>query len=145
MTQVDFYILDSADTGQRARFACRLIDKAYRLQRQIYVHTEDSQQAQAIDEMLWSFRNTSFVPHQLVESAPVNPRTPVVIGCDADPGDHRDVMVNLALSVPDFFSRFERVAEVVVQVPQVKEATRQHYKLYRTRGCSLNTHNIRTD
>ena len=59
------------------------------------------------------------------------------------PGDHQDVLINLCEEIPDFFSRFERCMEIVIQQPVVLENTRKHFAFYRERGYPLNTHDLR--
>jgi DNA polymerase-3 subunit chi len=49
------------------------------------------------------------------------------------------VLVNLAPQVPEFFSRYERVAEVVDANAERRELSRERYRFYRDRGYKLNT------
>jgi DNA polymerase III subunit chi len=141
MTQVDFYIL--ADEKQQARllFLCRLVEKAYKKQHRIYIHTDSEADSKAIDLLLWTFKVESFIPHHLLgdENAPA----PVAIGHGNSCDDHHDVLINLCNDVPDFFSRFERCVEIVIQQPEVLESTRKHFGFYRERGYPLNTHDLR--
>jgi DNA polymerase-3 subunit chi len=139
MTEVDFYILDQEDPGERPAFACRLVDKAFRQGHRVYVHTDDETQARQLDDMLWSFRPQSFVPHGLLGSEDAER---VAIGWGSDPADHDDVMVNLGLSVPDFVGRFHRVAEVVVQANGIREPLRESFRFYKDRGYPLNNHRL---
>ena len=75
MTRIDFYQI----TGDQQAFTCRLIDQVYRRGHQIYVHTASMEQAERLDEDLWSFRPDSFVPHALTGQELV---VPVRIGFD---------------------------------------------------------------
>ena len=80
---VDFYVLNSLAKEGAYRFLCRLVDKAYPLQKQIYIHTSSHEEAQRIDELLWTFRDTSFIPHQQVTGEhPVDPMLTVTIAVD---------------------------------------------------------------
>ena len=66
MTKVDFYLLgEGADS--RERIACRLAEKAWRLGNRVYVLAPDQAAAQALDELLWTFSQGSFVPHAVCE------------------------------------------------------------------------------
>jgi len=140
MTQVDFYILPAESDQERQHFACRLTEKAYKLGHKVYIHSRDAEQAAAMDELLWSFRNSSFVPHAQLGNASDEP---VIIGFGEPPEAFSEVMINLSHQVPSFFSRFERVTEVVVTDPQVTEATRENYRFYRDRGYPLKNHDMR--
>ena len=64
------------------------------------------------------------------------------LGWGEDPGSENDVLINLASEVPMFFSRFDRVSEIVDADPQVRELGRQRYRFYRDRGYPLESHQI---
>jgi DNA polymerase-3 subunit chi len=145
MTRVDFYVLDSSESNQQQLFACRLAEKAYRLGHSVYIHTEDKQQANEVDQLLWSFRSNSFIPHTIVDTdfAKAHPAS-VEIGYGTDAGDHHAVLVNLASEIPAFFGRFERVSEVVTGQETVRASARKRYAFYRDRGYPLKSHDIKT-
>jgi len=52
------------------------------------------------------------------------------------------VLINLAGDVPEFFSRYQRVAEVVDANATRREQSRERYRFYRDRGYKLNTHQV---
>ncbi len=142
MTRVDFYILDGAITGDGQRTACRIAEKAYRLGQKIFLHTNSAHSAAALDEFLWTFRDGSFVPHALLGSEAATD-SPVVIGQGQEPDpSHRDVLINLGDEVPLFFSRFERVAEIVAGDEATRARARERFRFYRDRGYPLNTHEL---
>jgi DNA polymerase-3 subunit chi len=145
MTKIDFYILPGNSIEHRHLFACRLADKAFKLGNEIYIHSDDNAQAHTLDKLLWSWRNSSFLPHQLVDQQPNNEqREKIQIGYGDNPTTSiNGLLINLSHSVPEFFSRFERVSEVVVQLPNITEATRSNYRFYRDRGYQLENHDLR--
>ncbi len=142
MTRIDFYIL--ADSGDSARnhYVCRLVDKAYRLGRRIYIHTESQVQTRQLDDLLWTFRQGSFLPHEVHPGADPADPPPILLGHEGEPDGECDVLVNLATDVPLFFSRFQRVAEIVDGDPQRRRASRAHFKFFRDRGYPIETHEI---
>jgi len=136
MTKVDFYILATAAADQRAAFACRLANKAFRQGLNIYLHTGGEQQGREIDSLLWEFRPQSFLPHGVL-GEPASDR--IAIGWGDDPGEHHDLMINLDLSVPAFVGRFQRVAEIVSKdIPAIRQPLLQSWKWYEDRGYELN-------
>ena len=139
MTKVDFYVLDSQDPDQRKRFACRLADKVFKQGHRIYIHTDDETSAREMDELLWSFQPQSFLPHSLLGG---EDDEKVAIGWQADPAHHNDVMINLGLSVPEFVGRFNRVTEVVITLPEIRDPLRASYKYYQDRGYPLDKHDL---
>jgi DNA polymerase-3 subunit chi len=139
MTRVDFYVLQTAEPAERLRTAMRIADKAFGQGRRVFINAADRDQARALDEQLWSFRPASFLPHALHGAAPAEP---IAIGWGQEPDGHNDLLINLQLDVPAFFSRFDRVAEVVTQDPDSLAALRNSYRFYRERGYELAKHNL---
>jgi DNA polymerase-3 subunit chi len=135
VTRIDFYQI----SGDERAFACRLIDLVYRKGHQIYVHTSTEEQARTLDEQLWTFKEETFVPHALHSEAL---DVPIKIGFDHEPEEHQDVMINLSGEIPHFFSRFDRVAEVVPVDQNSRQAARENYAYYKERGYVLNYHKI---
>ena len=142
MTRVDFYIL-SDDTLQACpRCACRLAEKAYLRGLRVYVHTDSPAQTALVDELLWSFRAGSFVPHEALPRENGAEPPPVLVGHQEAPDSHGDVLINLSPDVPAFFSRFTRVAELVDAEPERRRQGRERYRFYRERGYELTSHEI---
>ena len=117
------------------------MEKAYKLGKQIYIHTESAEQMQQMDDLLWKFREGSFIPHHDQDHTP-RIKTPVTIGYSKDIDLEADVLVNLGQDIPSFFSQFERVAELVNEDPDFKSQARDRYTFYRDRGYELNTHKL---
>lgn len=141
MTRVDFYVLPDDLPGSRERFVCRLADIAHRRGQRVYVFTQTEDQVRALDNLMWSFRAGSFVPHEIYPTE-VPSDTPILIGHVGVPDNSHEVLINLADNVPSFFSRFERVAEVVNQDASIKHASRERFRFYRDRGYALESHNL---
>ncbi len=135
MTRIDFY----QTSGDEHAFACRLIDMVYRKGRQIYVHTSTEELARTLNEQLWTFKEDSFVPHSLHSEAM---DVPIKIGFDHEPEEHQDVLINLSGQIPHFFSRFDRVAEIVPVDQNSRKSARENYAYYKERGYVLNYHQI---
>ncbi len=139
MTNVDFYILDSAQPLDALTYCCRLADKALKKGLRIYIHCQSSEQAKELDALLWSFSPDSFVPHALKDEQTAER---IVIGCDGSAPQADELLINLATEIPDFFSRFQRVAEIVCQHDSWLPPSRQRYRFYKDRGYPLKTHKI---
>jgi DNA polymerase-3 subunit chi len=141
MTRIDFYVL-----GERSRVdvwgtACRLAEKAWKSGHRVLLQVSDESSAAHLDRLLWTFRDQSFVPHGRLGSAAPG-LNPVLIGQDESGGEEHEVLINLTPAVPGFFSRFERVAEVIAADPQTRAVGRERYRFYRDRGYPLHTYDI---
>jgi len=144
VTQVDFYILANDSDEARLRLACRIVDKATEAEQHVFINATSDTEARKLDELLWTFSQGSFIPHKIVrDGIDVAPIEPVVIGLNRGPlGERWDLMINLAAEVPEFFSRYRRVAEVVDGNETRRAASRDRYRFYRDRGYTLNTHQV---
>ncbi len=141
MTRIDFYLLSSAAPAVRLDYACRLAYKAWTKGHQVYLHCSDDDQVMALDEQLWRFRDDAFLPHG---SDPQDSRNPVVCSCADDPGLQHDLLINLSDQQPAFFSRFRRLAEIVIEHDPVRLPARERFRFYRDKGYALQTHPIQT-
>lgn len=139
--RVDFYVLSAGDKGARLRFACRLTEKAYTLKHSAYAHVDSAAHARELDELLWTFRAGSFVPHEIASPETTDP-PPVIIGHASESDAQADLLINLAETIPSFFDRFERVAEIVDASDDGRRAGRQRFSFYRDHGYAPNTHKI---
>lgn len=143
MTDIDFYILSAQEPQQRLDFACRLVEKAYRSRCKVYIHLDNDAEAKAFDELLWNYRENSFIPHGLVGSDDLEENCPVYIGSGDQQAPHFDVLLNLATEIPATFARHKRLLEIVIQQDAVLAATRLHYKFYKERGYPINNIDMR--
>jgi len=139
MTRVGFYVVQAAEQGHRLQVAVRLADKAFAQGHRIFINAVDETQARTLDELLWSFRPASFLPHGLLGQEHSDT---IAIGWGQEPQDHNDLLINLQLGIPSFFSRFQRVAEVVTQDPASLQALRESWKFYKERGYQLEKHDL---
>jgi DNA polymerase-3 subunit chi len=142
MARVDFYVLAQADERARQMLACKLAEKAWRLENTVYIHAKDRSDAEHLDQLLWTFRDGSFVPHGLAGRNDGTESSPIVIGCDADAVEARDLLINLCDEIPPFAAGFPRVAELVTSDENCRQASRKRYAAYRDQGHELNTHNL---
>ncbi len=141
MTRIDFYVLADSAVEKRQEFACRLTQKALHSGSKVYIAVDDDTQAKQLDQLLWQFRPESFVPHDC-EGEP-SLQAPVQIGFGDDCGDHHDLLINLKSTIPEYFSRFERLIEIVSQQAEVLTHTREHFTFYRDRGYPIQSHDMR--
>lgn len=139
MTTIDFYVLPEATREARWLFACRLIDKVYRLGHRVLVALDNEPDAKAFDELLWTFKPESFIPHQLINGGKT---ASVEITYSAEAGDHHGLLLNLSSAIPAYFSRFERLSEVVIQEAGALQTSRDRFSFYKGRGYPIETRKI---
>lgn len=142
--KVDFYVLDAAE-GQRALlFACKLIEKAYLQRNKVYVHANSKQEADRLDTMLWTFREDSFIPHDVLNPSETH-STPIQIGYTETLPAAQETLINLCSHVPAFYTSFQNVIEIVFSDPTVQQLARDRFKIYRSNSCDITTHKIKAN
>ena len=140
--RVDFYVLESSGADGRARYACRVAQKAYLQGLRVFVNTAPGSEDE-LDSLLWTFSQGSFVPHALCEMASGNwVDFPVQIGSASRCGEGADLLINLEPDVPNQFDSFQRIADVVTNDPRDREAGRNRFRFYREQGIEPETHRI---
>jgi DNA polymerase-3 subunit chi len=140
---VDFYLLNTILKEDVYRFICRLVDKAYNLQKKIYIQVSSHEEGQRIDELLWTFRDIKFIPHSYITASNLmDPMLSVNIATDKPSDLTADILLNLSNEIPTYFPEFSRIIEVVSEEKENKNQSRKKYKFYKAQNCQLTMHNI---
>ena len=137
--RADFYLIDATDTLGQFQFACRLLEKAYLHKQHTFVCCDNAAAAERVDELLWTFKEDSFIPHSLGcegVSAPIH------IGDFSVASQNRDLLLNLSSKIPGDFQQFNRVIEIVLADPESKKNARARYSHYREAGWQLHSHDM---
>jgi DNA polymerase-3 subunit chi len=137
MTSIDFY----THVDEPLAVAARIVAKAYAAHGSVRVLTPDAAATDALDRLLWIQPPLAFLPHCRMDSV-VAAETPIWIDERTAHDGPASVLVNLQSEPPPFFSRFERLAEIVGRDEAAIAAGRARYRFYRERGYELRTHNL---
>jgi DNA polymerase-3 subunit chi len=133
MTRIDFH----SNVADRLAYTCRLVRKARAAQCRIVLLSRDAQQQAALDEALWTFSETDFLPHATLEH-PHAAATPVILIAEEQAElPHHHVLINLSGRTPAHFARFERMFEIISAEEDDKIAGRDRYRYYKDRGYPL--------
>ena len=139
--RVDFYLVESTDQISLLTCACRIAGKAFQQGLRVYIQLDDGEAVKTLDQLLWSFSPTSFVPHDIAGSDQAND-APVVIGNGSGPAGYEQLLVSLTREIPADVERYHRVADLISSEPQNKQLGRERYKQYRAAGVEPITHEI---
>ena len=142
---VDFYVLPGSEERARLKFACELAEKAYLAGERVFVYFDEPQELQRFDELLWSFADRSFVPHEIYVDSQQWQDTAVLLGCGAQPQQPYDVLVNLSNAIPASALNAARIAELIDADDARLRAGRGRFRQYRDQGLSPATHTVAGD
>ena len=132
MSKVDFYILKSSGNSYRNRFACRLTEKAFRLNYSILIKTPNQKVSNEIDTLLWTFKHESFLPHEIADDNTSKTESPITVSHSKNNPIAADLLINLSEAIPKEHKKFSRIAEI----------SRQRYIEYRETGHTIKHHKI---
>ena len=137
MTQIDFY----THVENKFQLACMLSAKALEHHMRVMIYTPDQATNELMDELLWSSSATAFLPH-CAPRHELAAQTPILIDHNADTLLHDEVLLNLRSDHPAFFSRFQRLIEIVGSDENDRQSARERYRFYRDRGYEIRSHDM---
>lgn len=137
MTQIDFY----THVSDRLRAACVLSAKAVARGFRVTVFCTDPEMMQRLDRMLWTTPAIGFTPHCSPDD-PLAPVTPVILDPVGENLHNDGVLLNLHPEWPPFFSRFQRLVEIVGMDETDRTQARERFRFYRDRGYEIRTHDL---
>jgi DNA polymerase-3 subunit chi len=141
--RVDFYILKSTAAKQRWTFACRLTEKAYLRDLRVVIANDTLADAQALDDLLWTFNERSFIPHKVcVDERSVDPATAVHLTVEPTTLPCADLLVNLSGRLPAHWEQYTRIAEIIDADEERRRLGRERFKSYRDLKVVLETHQL---
>ncbi len=136
MTHIDFYLLE-ADNASVERFTAKLALDAYRQHQAVHIHNSNQASTQAMSAQLWQFSQSSFIAHAINEAALVT------LGSSEQESQNFEQLIIYQTSVPDFFSRFEKLSIIIANNEKDKTQAREQYRFFKQRGYPLSHTSIK--
>ena len=141
MPRADFYLIDKPRfREQPLLLVCELAKRGYAANLSILVLARDAAQAEAIDDLMWSFDPDEYLPHQIAGMDEGDDDTPILIATPDMDIAARTLLINLRDAAPT--GSFERVLEVVPADPAARGPLRERWKQYQALGYALNKHDM---
>ena len=137
MTTIDFY----THCDNRFEVASKLVAKAWMQHGSVRVLTDGEDATAAFGRFLWLWPATGFLPHCRL-GGPFAAETPILVDHGLVHEGPAAVLINLHAAPPPFFSRFERLAEIVGTDDTSVAAGRDRWKFYKARGYEVHAHNL---
>ena len=143
MTKIEFLVVaDHTQTADVYDLICQRARLA-RTNGGLYIHTRNEAESQTLDEHLWTASRSEFIPHSIAGTPVTADSTvgkidsDVIISSNIEPDGSHCILINLGLTVPWFFSRFERFIELVRNGDDERKMGRERYLFYKRRGYPL--------
>lgn len=136
MGEIRFYTLKDAGGSARLRQACLLTEQAYLAGERVLVWFDDAEQMTRVDDLLWTFGDRSFVPH---EPLATDSEAPVQLHAGELPAGAAtsfQTLVTLREAPQAGALGFARVIEVVDADATCRDAGRARFRWYREQGAT---------
>jgi len=141
--RVDFYVTKESTPQFALRTACRIAEKAFSAGHRIHIRLKSNEDCEKLDALLWTFRDRSFIPHE-ISSSPIE-NCQVTISTEICPEighGHSDMLLNVADEIPENFKQYQRIAEIIDNNPESIHAGRERYRFYRESGLDPHHHEV---
>lgn len=137
---VSFYLLNDPQANRDA-FACRLCQRALQEGLPLFVWCESRDEMERLDQLLWTFHASSFVPHEIDD-----PKVPICLGLTVPElflkSEQKVGCLNLTAQAVNA-AQFERVLEIIEANDAAKIAGRERFKGYKIQGITPTMHPIK--
>tara|TARA_R110002073_G_scaffold321961_2_gene498313 strand:+ start:34 stop:465 length:432 start_codon:yes stop_codon:yes gene_type:complete len=137
MTQIYFY----SGATNKLETTCRLCAKAVQQGLKVMIYTLDVTVIEQLDRLLWTFSQTSFVPHCHINDKLVRV-TPVILSDKMEQVVCAEVLLNLHDACPPSFNQFQRLIEIAGSSHEDKLAARERYRLYQSEGYEVHHYKL---
>lgn len=138
-SQVTFYLLShaiSSPLSPQEQKACELALDFWRQGKWVLLWCENKAQAERLDDALWQTEE-AFIPHNLAGELTQSPTPLEIAWAGKRNRQGRDVVINLAIKVPEFIHSFQKAVDFVPLSEAEKTLARERYKHYRQLGWQL--------
>ena len=141
MPRADFYLIDKPRfRDDPLLLVCELARRAFANRQPTLILANSRQQAELLDEKLWEFDDTAFIPHQIVGDGDDDAVTAVLIVPPDAATPDRTLVINLRGECAP--GLFERVLEVVPADEAQRLGSRERWKTYKQAGFEVNKHDM---
>jgi DNA polymerase-3 subunit chi len=111
--------------------------------KRVFVRLQGEHEVKRMDDLLWTFGDRSFLPHEIAQenAPPSHERVRILLGSEP-PLAFRDVVINLATTLPNELHTLQRIVELVPTDDGLKRAARSRFKAYRDAGHEPASQNV---
>jgi len=128
--------------ANKLRIVCDLIEKEFLNGKKIIVNTVDEDEGNSLDRLLWTWKQSSFIPHSFIPQLTASADDPVIITTNLNIDLKYDTLILLNPTSFDIFDWFSTVIDFAEKYNQTKlVADRERYKEYRDKKFNIETFN----
>jgi DNA polymerase-3 subunit chi len=120
------------------RVVCDITEKEYELGNKVVIYVSDEKEGKNLDNMLWSWKQSTFIPHNYSESLDSASKDPVIISTNISDNINYNTLILVQPTEPDICKTYNRIIDFAEKYNPTKlETDRKRYKLYRENKFKL--------
>jgi DNA polymerase-3 subunit chi len=138
-TEIRFYTLKDAGGTARMRQACVLAEQAWMAGDRVLLWLAGTDELARCDDLLWTFGDRSFVPHEMLAADPAASEAPVQLHAGPLPegiATSFGTLITLREHPEPAALQFASVIEVLDAEPACRNAGRARFRWYREQGVT---------
>ncbi len=129
MTEIRFYHLQRKTINQALP---EILNKIYSMGKKVIVKTADDKKATDIDKLLWSYQDTSFLPHGKAKDLENASKQPILITTEDQNLNSAEILILLDSVTSDYINDYDICCEIFDGNNQdALNQARQHWKEYK--------------
>lgn len=131
-------IFHDTSPGQQDRKIFEIVENAYAQHIPVLIYVQNEERAASVDRFLWILKQESFIPHKIFSEEAPDPSVAIaIVTIEMNPVDARVLIADGHCSL-EFAGKFDIVHEFVNRsTPEIHEACRERFRLYREQKISL--------
>ncbi len=128
--------------ANKLRVVCDVVENEFALGNKVIINVKDEEEGKTLDNMLWSWKQSSFIPHSFTASLSDSMKDPVLITTDISENLSYNTLILVNPSEVENFNNYNTVIDFAEKYNPTKlETDRKRYKLYRDNKFTLETIN----
>ncbi|AKZ65834.1 DNA polymerase III subunit chi [Candidatus Palibaumannia cicadellinicola] len=140
MKTATFYLINNNIKNELIaieRLACYLAILKWRAGKRILIACVHNKQARKLDDALWAYTPTVFIPHNIVGEGPTDGAPVEICWPTRLSPVNSDLLISLLPTCAKFASFFNEVIDFIPNEESLKQLARTRYKVYRKVGFQL--------
>jgi len=138
-TEIIFLTLSVAN---KLRVVCDVVENEFEQNNKVVINVSDENEGKTLDNMLWSWKQSSFIPHDFTNTLTESNQDPVRIATDISENISYDTLILVNPAELDVCNNYKRVIDFAEKYNPTKlETDRKRYKLYRDKKYKIETIN----
>ena len=134
-TEIIFLTLSVAN---KLSVVCDVVENEFLNGNKVVVNVADETEGKNLDNMLWSWKQSTFIPHNFSDSLINHNQDPVLISSDVKENISYDTLILVHAAELEICNNYKKVIDFAEKYNPTKlETDRKRYKLYRDKKYKL--------